>query len=385
MVKEISREAEKTGKVTGVRLPIFDDDGSDPWTTPPSRKRKELTITEPVPKEVEIVLADQLYIEKELIPAQVRTRLCRLAAFQNPEFYKAQAMRMPTFGKPRIIYCSEETSRHVALPRGCLDEAVSLLTELGIESRIRDERCGGQPLALTFTGQLRAEQEVAGKAMRPTIQESLRRRPHSGKTVLAAWLIAQRGVNALVLIHRAQLLQQWVERLSAFLALEKKSIGQLGGGRKKLKGTIDVALIQSLVRKGTVQDCVGNYGHIVIDECHHLPARSFELVTRRSKAKYVTGLSASVTRKDGHHPIIFMQCGPVRFRVNARQQASQRPFTHTVYVRPTNFGAGLTHLPFRPVADARGGTPRRTSARSSPEFMLSLLFQTLAMNRYVTM
>jgi len=160
-----------------------------------------------------------------------------------------------------------------------------------------------------------------------------------GKTVVAAWLIARRGVNALVLVHRQQLLEQWVERLASFLGVATKSIGRLGGGWRNLTGGIDVALMQSLVRKGVVHDCIGSYGHLVVDECHHLPARSFELVACRAQARYVTGLSASITRKDGHHPIIFMQCGPVRHRVNARQQAARRPFTHRVLVRPTGFRA----------------------------------------------
>jgi superfamily II DNA or RNA helicase/very-short-patch-repair endonuclease len=158
-----------------------------------------------------------------------------------------------------------------------------------------------------------------------------------GKTVVAAWLIAQRGVNTLVLVHRRQLQQQWVERLSTFLGMPVRAVGRIGGGRKKPTGLLDVAVIQSLVRNGVVDDLVGNYGHLVADECHHLSAQSFELVARQAKAKFVTGLSATVTRKDGHHPIIFMQCGPVRYRGNTKQQAAAHPFEHTVMVRPTDF------------------------------------------------
>jgi len=154
---------------------------------------------------------------------------------------------------------------------------------------------------------------------------------------VSAWLIAQRGVNTLILVHRQQLLEQWIERLSAFLGMQPKTIGRLGGGRHKLTGTLDVALIQSLVRKEEVDDCVADYGQLIVDECHHVSARSFELAVRRAKAKFITGLSATVGRKDGHHPIIFMQCGPVRHRVDAKAQAALRPFTHHVLVRPTGF------------------------------------------------
>jgi len=158
-----------------------------------------------------------------------------------------------------------------------------------------------------------------------------------GKTVVAAWLIAQRGVNTLVLVHRRQLLDQWVERLSTFLDVPAKSIGRIGGGRSRPTGNIDVGIIQSLVRKGVVDDRVAEYGHVIVDECHHLSAHSFEQVIRQAKARFVVGLSATVARKDGHHPIIFMQCGPVRHQVSARAQAASRPFEHFVLVQPTGF------------------------------------------------
>ena len=195
----------------------------------------------------------------------------------------------------------------------------------------------GRRLTCVSTVNLRPEQQLAANALAAHDIGVLAATTAFGKTVVAAWLIARRGVNTLVLVHRQQLLEQWVERLASFLGVPAKSIGRLGGGRKKLTGGIDVALMQSLVRKGVVHDCMGSYGHVVVDECHHLPARSFELVACRAKARFITGLSASITRKDGHHPIIFMQCGPVRYRVNARQQAAARPFAHHVLVRPTGF------------------------------------------------
>jgi len=202
---------------------------------------------------------------------------------------------------------------------------------------IRDERNSGRSLGLTFHGQLRPEQHLAAEKMLAHDTGVLAATTAFGKTVLAAWLIAQRNVNTLVLVHRRQLQAQWIERLSAFLGVPPKSIGQIGGGRKKTTGQLDVAVIQSLVRKGVVNDLVGEYGHLVVDECHHLSAHSFEQVARRAKAKYITGLSATVTRKDGHQPILFMQCGPVRHVVDAKVQAAARPFEHTVLVRPTRF------------------------------------------------
>ena len=336
-VEAIVRDGEGRGRIVGVRLALIDEDDDAPWTAPPSRRRKEPPITGLLPERIELVLGDQIYIAKESLNPGLRNRLIRLAAFQNPEFYKAQAMRLPTYNKPRVIACAEDYPQHIALPRGCLEDVRDLLSKLKIKSITRDERCAGRPLGLVFEGELRAEQKAAAEAMLDHDMGVLAAATAFGKTVVAAWLIARRGVNTLVLVHRKQLLEQWLERLSAFLGLPPKTIGRIGGGRKKPTGLLDVALIQSLVRKGVVDDRVGQYGHLVVDECHHLSARSFELVARRAKATFVTGLSATVTRKDGHHPIIFMQCGPVRYRADAKTQAAARPFAHSVFVRPTGF------------------------------------------------
>ncbi|MBI5443027.1 MAG: DEAD/DEAH box helicase family protein, partial [Deltaproteobacteria bacterium] len=334
--EELVQTAESRGRVVGVRLAPDDEEGDTPWNAPPSRRPQEPPLTG-VPETLELVLGDQIYIAKEDLPPGLRNRLLRLAAFQNPEFYRAQALRLPTFGKPRIIVCAEDYPRHIGLPRGCLEDAVGLLSELKIRAGLRDERCRGEPLAVSFSGELRPEQLAAAEAMLAHDTGVLSATTAFGKIVIAAWLIARRGVNTLVLVHRRQLLEQWVERLSTFLALPADAIGKLGGGRRKTTGALDVALLQSLVRKGVVDDRVGDYGHLVMDECHHLPAASLELVARRAKARFVTGLSATVQRKDGHHPIIFMQCGPARYRVEAKKQALARPFAHSVLVRPTAF------------------------------------------------
>jgi superfamily II DNA or RNA helicase/very-short-patch-repair endonuclease len=338
--ERIVRAAEQRGRVVGVSFPVLDEDNEgdeEPWTTPPSRRRVESPIVGPLPERLELVFGSEIYLAKDGLPAALRNRLLRLAAFQNPEFYRAQAMRLPTFGKPRVISCAEDHPLHIGLPRGCLNEIRDLLGSLGIECVLRDERHSGVPLSVSFHGTLRPQQAVAAEALAGHDHGVLAATTAFGKTVVAAWLIARRGVSTLVLVHRQQLLEQWVERLSTFLGLPAKAIGRIGGGRKKPNGTLDVALIQSLVREGVVDDRVGEYGHLVVDECHHLPASSFAQLARRAKAKYVLGLSATVTRKDGHHPIIFMHCGPVRYRVSAREQAAERPFIHNVWVRPTAF------------------------------------------------
>jgi superfamily II DNA or RNA helicase/very-short-patch-repair endonuclease len=363
-VEDIVHRAETMGRVIGVRQAWPDEDETAPWSAPPSRRRVDRSSAGPLPEHMELVLGDQVYIAKAGLPPGLRNRLVRLAAFQNPEFYKAQAMRLPTYGKPRIIACAEDHTHHLALPRGCLDDIQGLLSDLHIASAVRDERIFGRPLTASFSGSLREEQMAAATAMLAHDIGVLSATTAFGKTVVGAWLIAQRRVSTLVLVHRRQLLEQWIERLSAFLGLPADSIGRIGGGRKKPNGTLDVALVQSMVRKGVVDDRVGDYGQVVVDECHHVPAFSFEQVVRRAKAKYVVGLSATVARKDGHHPIIFMQCGPVRHHVDPIRQAASRPFEHRVIVRPTAFCAARqaradARLEFREIYDGLIADERR--------------------------
>ena len=335
-IATIVDEAGRRGRVMGLRLPL-DDEDEEPWTAPPSRRRPLPAIAGALPERIGAVLGDQLYVAREGLPPGLVNRFVRLAAFQNPAFYAAQAMRRSTFGTPRIVACAELLSHHVALPRGCLEATEGLLEELGIGLDLRDERHAGRPVDTTFLGELTPEQAVAAAALLANDTGVLAATTAFGKTVVAASLLATRGTNTLILVHRRQLMDQWIARLGAFLDLTDSEIGRIGGGKRKPTGVVDVAVIQSLVHGDEVDDIVAEYGHLIVDECHHLSAPSFEKVARRAKVKYVLGLSATVTRQDGHHPIMFTQCGPVRFRASAKSQARQRPFAHRALLRLTAF------------------------------------------------
>ena len=285
------------------------------------------------------MLGDQIYIAKEDLPPALRNRLVRLAAFQNPEFYRAQAMRLSTFGKPRVIHCAEDGPKYLALPRGCLERRKACFPLWGSRRRCAMNALPAPRSTCVSMASCGRNSSWRRRPWRLTTSESWPPPRPLAKPFLPPGLSPVAASTAWFWCIGSNCWNNGWSGWPSFLDVPAKSIGRLGGGRRTLTGRIDVALIQSLVRKGVVHDCVGSYGHLVVDECHHLSASSFELVARRAKARYVTGLSASITRKDGHHPIIFMQCGPVRYRDNARQQAAARPFTHHVLVRPTGFRA----------------------------------------------
>ncbi|MCX5855437.1 MAG: DEAD/DEAH box helicase family protein [Deltaproteobacteria bacterium] len=308
------------------------------------------------PQEVRLVKANMLYVEKEGISQRGLNAIKRVAAFRNPEFYKAQALRLPTYDKPRVISCSEETETFLCLPRGCEVDIAGLLTEAGVRTIWSDHTCPGRGINIAFKGMLREEQIPATEEMLKHDIGVLSATTAFGKTIIAAKLIAERKVSTLVLTHRRQLLTQWTAKLTEFLdidetlpLLEKKRgrkrkqslIGQIGAGKSRPSGIIDVAIMQSLNSGDEVKELVKNYGMVIVDECHHVPAFSFEQILKGVHAKYVYGLTATPTRQDGHHPIIFMHCGPIRYRVDARKQAGKRPFEHYVIPRLTSFRAPL--------------------------------------------
>lgn len=308
---------------TGGRHPldvnaVADDDEPKPWQRTAEKTQK---LACPLPESVNVTLANQIYFNKSELPQPLINKLIRLAAFQNPEFYKAQAMRLPVWNKPRIIGCAENFPQHIALPRGCLDDVRTLLHDNGIELLLHDERFSGEPIDVRFAGTLRPDQEAALEGMLEHDAGILRAPTAFGKTVTAAALIARRAVNTLVLVHRTELLQQWKERLQAFLGADKTKVGTIGGGKAKPTGIIDIAVMQSLSRQGEVSVQVKNYGQVIVDECHHLSAFSFEALLKAAGAKYVLGLTATPVRRDGQQPIIFMQCGPIRHTASRPESA----------------------------------------------------------------
>jgi superfamily II DNA or RNA helicase len=341
LVERVASDAARTGSIVGVRTAEVADDEEDaaPWTRPPSGTPPVRRVQGPMPASVSAVLAQRLFVAKEGLPAPLLNQIKRLAAFQNPEFYKKQSMRLSTVTTPRVISCAEDLPKHVAIPRGCRSDLEELLRAHGVALDLVDERVPGAPLVLRFQGKLTAVQEAAARALLAHDTGVFVAPPGVGKTVIGTYLVASRACSTLILVHRRPLLDQWLAQLALFLGLDRKAIGLVAGAKRTPTGRLDVAMIQSLVRKDSVADLVAGYGQVIVDECHHVAAVQFERVLREVKARYVVGLTATPQRRDGHHPITEMQLGPVRFKVDAKAQAAARPFEHRLIVRETSFGA----------------------------------------------
>ena len=340
------------GKELGV-LKEDNEEAQKPWETSKTKLLKD-----DFPLNIEIVKANMLFVPKVGLSQRALNHLKRLAAFKNPEFYKTQAMRISVKKMPRIISCSDETAEYLCLPRGCETDLKAVFKEYDIDVHFTDKANYGKNIDIEFKGSLREEQPIAFDKLLKYDNGILCGTTAFGKTVVAIKLIAERKVDTLIIVNKVSLVLQWRKRLMEFLTIndslpdidegkkrgrkkERSIIGQMGDGKDTLSGIIDIAVMQSLNRMGEVKECVKNYGMVIIDECHHVSAFSFEQILKNINAKYVYGLTATPTRKDGHHPIIFMQCGPIRYRDDAKKQAEKRPFEHYIIPRFTSLRVSL--------------------------------------------
>ncbi len=224
--------------------------------------------------EVKVVLANRVYVEQKNLTPAIRCKLIALASFVNPEFYSRQRMKYSVYGEPRVISRALNGDEYLQLPRGCIESVLTALKSERMSPLLEDKRYAGVPLDATFKGELRPEQKAAALDLKRTDTGILAAGTAFGKTVVAIHLIASRRVNTLILVRSRQLQLQWVARLSTFLGIPEKEIGRVGGGSKRWTGKIDVALIQSLSRKGVVDPRVKEYGHHPVVGRHGTTATS---------------------------------------------------------------------------------------------------------------
>ena len=321
---------------------------SKPWVTPTLQNVTKADFY----STMEIVKADKIYIPLKSISAKVLNHLKRISAFKNPEFYSKQALRLSTYSVPRIITCFDMSDKYLAMPRGCEDAILSFLNDNNVKYSITDETRHGKKISVTFTGKEREEQTDAINALLTYSNGVLHATTAFGKTVTAAAIIARKKVNTLILVHSKALLTQWHERLTEFLDIDFKEpeepkkrgrkkvfspIGCLDSAGNSLHGIIDIALIQSCLDENGVKPFVQDYGMVIVDECHHVSSITFENVLKNIKAHTVYGLTATPIRKDGQQPIIFMQCGPIRFSADAKRQIAKQSFDRYLIPRFTTY------------------------------------------------
>ena len=349
MKKMSASEVERLGSIhdKGPLGELSKSSESTPWERPQPRPMTKADF----PKAITITRSSGIYIPTENLSAKAINHLKRIAAFKNPEFYAKLGMRLPVYNLPRIVSCSEMMGGYLMLPRGCEDTAINFFSSNDVEVRIDDNTNSGQRIDVRFNGSLYEEQQRAIEALEAHRCGTLYATTAFGKTVTSAALIARKKVNTLILVHTKALLDQWRERLEEYLSTDFQPEEQpKGRGRRKkfrqfgalsstentLNGKIGIALLQSCMNDNEVKPFVCDYGMVIVDECHHAPAVNFERVLREVNARYVYGLTATPIRKDGHQPIIFMQCGEIRYTADAKSQQAQQSFRRLLIPRFTS-------------------------------------------------
>ena len=306
---------------------LAEEDRTLPW-----EKKKEEKVPTDLPKSIDAVLYDKIYIHKNKLHPFLKKKFIGLTVFHNPEYYLARNLRKSVQDIPMWIQCFDEDTEFIMLPIGLEETFIEICESYHVKVNVIDKRYQGKNIDVSFCGDLREKQVAAVEELLTVSNGILHANTAFGKTVAAIALIAERKVNTLIIVDRISLLEQWRERLSVFLNIPKNEIGVIGGGKKKPTGNIDVAVSQSLYRENKVSDLVKGYGQIICDECHHVSAVGFEQIMKNSPAKYKYGLTATLKRKDGKERIVLMQLGPVRYKDLSKVTSE---LGHKVFVQET--------------------------------------------------
>ena len=307
--------------------------------------------TEDATGAVKIILADGIYVDKRNLKPRLQNAIRRLAAYSNPQFFQNLALGFSTRETPRIVYDGYDEGNYIVLPRGCFEELKSHLSDAEIPYDIVDKRQMGRQIDVSFNGELYPEQKVAAERLLAYDMGMLAAATAFGKTVIGANLIAHRKVNTLVLVHTVEIMNNWVRDLNRFLTINEELptyttpkgrvkqrdsvIGTFSSQKRATTGIIDIAMIGSLGKEDDINPMVRDYGMIIVDECHHAAATTFENVLRASAAKYVYGMTATVKRGDKQERKLLMQLGPIRHRYTAKERAIKQGIGHYVYPRFT--------------------------------------------------
>ena len=323
-----------------------EDNGTDaPWD-----KNSEIEAGS-VKGVVRIVLADRIYIDSSGMSNKTKRQLRRMATFSNKQYFQNQAMNMPNYDESRFIYLGSDEGKYIVLPRGLREDIQKKFDNAGIRYKIEDKRTQGRELNISFKGELRESQIPAAETMLENETGILHAATAFGKTVVCCDMIARRGISTLILVDRADLMNQWIKRLDEFLDIDeelpeyqtktgrtrkrKSLIGNLQGAHDTLTGIVDVAMIRSLKKKDGFHPMLKEYAQVYFDECHHAASESAIEVLQEINAKYVYGVTATPKRGDGKEKINEFLLGPIRYRFTAKDRAEEQNIDHLVYPRFT--------------------------------------------------
>lgn len=323
------------------------------------RSRDKSVIT--MPEFVEVVSGAMLAVQRSGLPPALLTAFKHLASLHNPAFYEKERLRFSTWDTPRMIRCYEETLESLLLPRGLMERVDKVVEEVGSHLVVHESRADPDRVDFAPTFELREDQVAALQALRAHEIGVLVAAPGAGKTVVACALIVHHGLPTLVIVDRKPLVEQWTQRLTTHLGLSTKQIGQIGGGRNKMTGVVDIAMAQSLARREDLHELTERYGLVIVDECHHVPAVTFERCVKQIPVRRWLGLTATPYRRDGLQGLITMYCGPIRHRMEEKTDATVN-FSRDLIVHNTSFEVSddTTHIQdlFRSLVD----DDNRTSA-----------------------
>ena len=304
------------------------------------------------PPVIDAETGPMLSIDRIGMPPALLAALKHLASIHNPAYYEKERLRLSTWKTPRFLRCYGETIDRLLLPRGLREAAEAVVAEAGSNLRVHDSSEARPAIDVRLEATLSAVQSDALGALLPHQLGVIVAPPGSGKTVVACGVIARRAVPTLVIVDRQPLVEQWREHLSTHLGLDRKQIGVIGGGRRRPGGVIDIAMVQSLARRDDLAELTKAYGLVVVDECHHVPATTFERAVREIAAPSWLGLTATPYRRDGLEGLITMYCGPIRHRTGSGSPDADS-FARVLVVHPTTL-----------VADSATGDDGRTAGHS---------------------
>jgi superfamily II DNA or RNA helicase len=310
------------------KIPQVSVGQGNPRTVSPAIRQKY-----PAPKQIRCALGATLSMEKSGIPPWLLARMKQLALLHNPQFYEREKLRLSTWRIPRFIRCYKEDASHLHLPRGTVEELKEIAEEAGTEFSVTDQRPLLEKLSLKFVGSLTLKQMNAIRAVLSADMGVLIAPPGAGKTVMGCYAVAERNVPTLILAHRKPILDQWRTQLGNLLGLSSRVVGQVGGGRNRQTGVIDLGMMQSLKGFDDLEAFFSKYSFIIVDECHHLPAFTFEACVKRAPVRYILGLTATPYRRDGLQEIITLQCGPIRHTMAPIEDG----FSRNLFIRETPF------------------------------------------------